>query len=75
MYDLSSPMYCHILGVSHSTLYMSCTWAIFQASLLFTCGFLPYYLIGFVPFFHTLKGCLCKLFARVGMPKDIVLFP
>jgi hypothetical protein len=67
MYDLSSPIYCHILGVGHPALYMSYTWSIFQPSLLFNCGFLPYCLVVFVPFFHARKGLFVQDILKVGL--------
>jgi hypothetical protein len=67
MYDLSSPIYCRILAVGHPALYMSYTWSIFQPSLLFNYGFLPYCLVVSVPFFHAQKGLFVQAILKVGL--------
>jgi hypothetical protein len=75
MYDLLSHMCRCISRLSHPTLYMSYTWAIFQASLLFHLQVSAYCLVGFVLFFYAEKVGRCKLFVSLGLFWVPVLLP
>jgi hypothetical protein len=47
-----------------------------STSAFFTCGFLTYFLVSFVPFFSMPERIgLCKMFAKVELLHDTVLFP
>jgi hypothetical protein len=62
MYGLSSLMCCHVLDFGYPVLYLH----LFKPSLLLTSGFLPCFLVGFLPFFMPERIGLRKLFAKLG---------
>jgi hypothetical protein len=66
IYDLSSPMWRHVLGFGYLILYLR----LFKAPLFFTSRFLPHFLVGFCSLFYAWKDCSapsCSLsWAAVG---------